>query len=126
MKFYPYIIYKVYTWGKKGINATPVMNVLVTLTFVHYLQLLTIQMVLARIFPSLRFIERPNRSYVAIGLIAFFILHYFVFYNKNRWASYVEKYKDETGKKKGQGSFLVLLYLIGSIVLFFILLPLLY
>jgi hypothetical protein len=126
MKFYPYIIYKVYTWGKRGSNATPVMNVLIALTFVHYVQFLTIQVILARIFPSLRFIERPDRSYVAIGLIAFFVLHYFVFYNKNRWASYVEKYKDETGQKKRRGSFLVLLYLIGSIALLFLLLPLLY
>jgi hypothetical protein len=126
VKFYPYIIYKVYTWGKRGSNATPVMNVLIALTFVHYVQLLTVYIILTRIFPSLSFFERQNRLYTATGLIAFFIIHYFVFYNKNRWASYVEKYKDETGKKKRMGSFLVLLYLIGSIVLFFLLLPVLF
>ena len=126
LKFYPYIIYKVYTWGKRGMNGTPVLNVLITLTFIHYMQLLAIQTILARIFPSLRFIGRPPKLYVAIGLIAFFVLHYFVFYNKKRWASYVEKYQNETGKKKRLGSFLVLLYLIGSIVLLFLLLPMLY
>ena len=125
-KFYSYIIYKVYTWGNRGSYATPVMNVLIALTFVHYVQLLTIYAILTRIFPSLSFFERQNRTYSAIGLIVFFIIHYLVFYNKDRWASYVEKYKDETGKKKRKGSFLVLLYLIGSVVLFFLLLPILF
>jgi len=124
--FYSYIIYKVYTWGNRGSNATPVLNVLIVLTFVHYVQLLVIQSILARIFPSLRFLERPNRSYVAIGLLVFFVLHYLVFYNKKRWATYVEKYKAETEKKKRKGSFFVLLYLIGSIMLLFLLLPVLF
>ncbi|MCX6248022.1 MAG: hypothetical protein NTW10_09830 [Bacteroidetes bacterium] len=126
LKFYPYIIYKVYTWGNKGSYATPVLNVLIALTFVHYVQLLILQMILARIFPSLRFLGKPDRLYLAVGLILFFVLHYFIFYNKNRWASYVERYKDETGKKKRVGSILVLSYLIGSILLFFLLLPVLF
>jgi len=126
LKFYSYVIYKVYTWGKRGSNATPVMNVLIALTFVHYVQLLTLYIILTRIFPFLSFFERQNRMYTAIGLIVFFIIHYLVFYNKDRWASYVEKYKNETEKKKRKGSFLVLVYLIGSIVLFFLLLPILF
>jgi hypothetical protein len=125
-KFYPYIIYKLFKWGQKGSNATPVMNVLLALTFVHYVQLFTVYVILTRIFPSLSFFERQNRTYTATGLIIFFIIHYLVFYNKDRWASYVEKYKDETGKQKRKGSFLVLLYLIGSVVLFFLLLPILF
>ena len=126
LKFYSYVIYKVYTWGKRGSNATPVMNVLLVLTFVHYVQLFIIYIILTKVFPSLSFFERQNRTYTAIGLILFFIIHYLIFYNKDRWASYVEKYKDETGIKKRKGSFLVLLYLIGSIVLFFLLLPVLF
>ena len=126
LKFYSYIIYKVYTWGNRGSNATPVMNVLIALTFVHYVQLLTIYIILVKIFPVISFFERPYRLYAAIGLIAFFVLHYFVFYNKNRWMSYIEKYKDETGKKKRIGSILVLLYLIGSVMVFFLLVPILF
>jgi hypothetical protein len=74
LKFYSYIIYKVYSWGKRGTNTTPVMNVLIALSFVHYVQLLTIYMILVKIFPAISFFERPNRLYAAIGLIAFFVL----------------------------------------------------
>jgi hypothetical protein len=72
--------------------------------------------------------QKTLHSYLPISCICScrLQLHYFVFYNKNRWMSYLEKYKDETGKKKRKGSFLVLLYLIGSVMVFFLLVPILF
>jgi hypothetical protein len=53
-------------------------------------------------------------------------MHYFLIYNKKRWETYLEEFKDEDAAKSKKGHILVLLYLIGSIVLFFVLLPLLF
>ncbi len=56
----------------------------------------------------------------------FLILHYFLLYNQTRWKAYVEEFKYETPRENKRGKILTLAYLIGSIVIFFILLPILF
>lgn len=126
MKFYRYLIYKLYSWGLKKKNDTPVTNVILTLTFVHYVQLLTIYTVLLKIFPTINYFDKVDRIYIGIAFIVFYIIHYLLIYNKKRWELYLEEFGNEDNKKRKKGSILVLSYLIGSIVLFFLLLPILF
>ena len=52
-------------------------------------------------------------------------IHDFILYNREKWDSLLEKYKHEPKDVARRKSIYVLIYLIGSIVLFFATLPLL-
>ncbi len=60
-----------------------------------------------------------------ILIIVWFALH-FALYNKDKWDGLIDKYKGEHIKQKKRGTAIVLAYLIGSILLFFICLPILF
>lgn len=121
MKFYRYVIYKLYSWALEKKNDTPVANVVLTLTFVHYTQLFSIYIILLKIFPEISIFNKLNKIYIGLGLIIFAVGNYFMLYNKRRWASYLEEFKDEDASIKIKGNILVLIYLIGSILLLFML-----
>lgn len=126
IKFYRYLIYKLYSWGLKKKGDTPIANVIITLTFVHFVQLLTLDLIVLRFIPSINIFSTFNRVSLCLFLIVFCTINYFVIYNKKRWASYLEKYKNESDSERKRGNLLVLSYLIGSILIFFVLLPVLF
>ena len=119
MKFYRYLIYKMYNWGLKKKSDTPVANVVITLTFVHFVQLFTIYLILLKFFPQINIFNNVDGLYVGIFLIIIGIIHYFLIYNKKRWELYMEEFNNEDITERKRGNRLVLFYLIGSIVLFF-------
>ena len=51
-KFYRYLIYKLYSWGLKKKGDTPIANVIITLTFVHLVQLFTLYLIALYFLPS--------------------------------------------------------------------------
>ncbi|MBV8252011.1 MAG: hypothetical protein JO154_05335 [Chitinophaga sp.] len=114
-QFYKYIIYRLYTWAKniRGDN-TPVFNVIITLAFVHYMQIITALMIMKSMLRSKVTFPRLVPEYVVGFAILFSIAHYFLFYNKKRWASYEKEFKDESPEERRRGKIYVLAYLIGS------------
>ena len=78
MKFYRYLIYKMYNWGLKKKSDTPVANVVITLTFVHFVQLFTIYLILLKFFPQINIFNNVDGLYVGIFLIITGIIHYFL------------------------------------------------
>jgi len=126
MKFYRYLIYKLYNLSLKKNSDTPIANVLLTLTFVHFVQLFSLYLILLRIFPQVNIFKKVDGIYIGLALIVIGIIHYFLIYSKIRWAKYIEEFKNEDSSKIKRGNKIVIAYLIGSIFLFFLLLPLLY
>lgn len=127
MKFsYKYIIYKVYSWSINKKGDTPIANTVITLGIVHFFQLLTLILFIDRIIVPINGIFDINKMVVGVGLLLYFVLLYFVLYNKQRWNSYLEELNHETDRERKRGNRLVLLFLIGSILLFFIALPVLF
>lgn len=120
MKFYKYLIYKLYSWALRRENDTPVFNVIITLTFVHFVQLFTIYMVLLKYMPEISIFNVEKKIYLYIFGVAFIVLNYFILYNKKRWETYLQEFKNESEKESRKGKIIVLGYLIGSILLFFI------
>ena len=125
-RFYRYLIYKLYSWGLNKQGDTPVANVIITLTFVHYVQLFTLYMIVLRFIPSINIFSSVDKRYVGLFLIILGVLHYFMIYNKKSWDGYLEEFKSETPQESKRGKWLVLGYLIGSIVLFFASMPILF
>lgn len=121
---YKYIIYKIYSWtsGKKG--DTPIANTILTLAVVHYLQMLTIFFFINKIVVPLTWLRNVPKTLFIIGMPLYSLLLYLILYNKKRWEGYVEEYSSETEEERKRGNRIVRAFLIGSILLFFISLPL--
>ena len=123
---YKYLIYKVYSWTVNKKNDTPIANTIFVLGIAHLFQMLTLFLVIDRLVVPLEWAWNLNKFYLLIGLIFYFILFYFLIYNKNRWKSFVEEFKNESEEQRKRGNILVISYLIGSFLLFFVSLPILF
>lgn len=117
-KFYRYLIYRLYHFR----NDTPIFNTIATLTIVHWFQLLNIFYVVDE-FTSYKiwnYIFSPSKFNPMI-VILFGILNFILLYNKKKWKSYDEEFKNESPKERKRGLIIVLSYLIGTIILSFVL-----
>lgn len=130
MRFYRYIVYRLYSRGLKDINDTPVTNVVIILSFVHFTQIFSIIMILGHIFHQvdklLDLIMNSNEIYLAIGLLIFSLLHLPFLYSKKRLNSYIKEFENESPFERKKGTILVYSYLAGCILAFFLLIPILY
>ncbi len=103
-------------------NDTPIFNTIATLTIVHWFQLLNIFYVVDE-FTSYKIwnsIFSPSKFNPMI-VILFGILNFILLYNKKKWKSYDEEFKNESPKERKRGLIIVLSYLIGTIILSFVL-----
>jgi len=123
---YKYIIYKIYSWTANKKNDTPIGNTILTLGLIHLFQLATVLLFIDKIIIPLEWIYNINKVYLFIGALIYFILFYFLLYNKERWNSYIEEFSNESESERKRGNFLVIAFLVGSILLFFISLPVLF
>lgn len=126
---YKYLIYKIYSWTANKKNDTPIANTVLTLAAVHFFQLLTLLLFIDRIIVPLEWLSkmyRINKTYLLVLALIYLIVFYFLIYNKNRWDGYIEEFKNESNDQRRKGNIMVISYLIGSILLFFISLPILF
>jgi amino acid transporter len=127
MKFkYRYIIYKIYSWTANKRGDTPIANTILTLGIIHLFQLAIIMLFIDRVITPLNWFYNINVTYILIGTLAYFVLLYFLLYNKERWSSYVEEFGNESERERKIGTVMVIAFLVGSILLFFISLPILF
>jgi amino acid transporter len=122
---YKYIIYKVYSWTASKKGEIPVTNTILTLSVVHFFHLLILLLFVDRIIVPLH-LWNLNKAYFFLALVLYFIAFYFLIYNKKRWRDYIEEYQNEDEQQCRRGNIYVKVFLIGSVVLFFVLLPILF
>jgi hypothetical protein len=126
MNIYKYVIYNLYSYALRKKSDTPVLDVILILFLVHFFQLMSIYMILSKIFPQIYIFDKLSKSQVAIAVIIFGLANYFVLYNKKRWSEYFEKFKDLSPSEHKKRTILVNFYFGGSIIIWFLLLFLLY
>ena len=117
-KFYRYLIYRLYNFS----GDTPMVNVIITLTLIHTIQLVTLLLIVNGFtsFTSIKvFLGECGKN--PLFHIAFMVLHYFLFYDKKKWGAIRKEFKDESPRHKKIGLIVVLAYLLGTVFLFFIL-----
>lgn len=123
---YKYLIYKIYSWGAKERGDTPVTNTILALGFSHLMQFAVLVLVIDRILIPLPWFYNVKKVYIFFILAIYFTLFYLLVYNKQRWESYIEEFSNEADEQRRRGNIIVIAYLIGSILLFFISLPILF
>jgi amino acid transporter len=122
---YRYIIYKVYSWTANKKGEIPVTNTILTLSVVHFFHLLILLLFVDRIIVPLH-LWNLNKVYFLLAISLYFLVFYLLIYNKKRWSNYIEEYRNEDEEQRRKGNIYVKIFLIGSIVLFFVLLPVLF
>jgi hypothetical protein len=122
MNIYKYIIYNLYGYALRKKSDTPVLDVILILFLVHSFQLMSIYMILSKIFPQIYILNKLSKSQVAIGAIIFGLVNYFVLYDKKRWSEYIEKFKDLSPSEHKKRTIIVNSYFGGSIIIWFLLL----
>ncbi len=106
-----------YRYALETKNSTPEESVVMTLMFLHFMQLLTVMMMV----PGLYNIIIPENK---IGLILLLFFFYFLIrkliYNKSKWVSYLKKFENESPLEKRKGFWIVFMFIAGTIFLFFL------
>lgn len=118
MKFYRYLIYRIYTWRIKVKDEVPVNTTLVTLSLLHIVQLATIWNILESTIPELRGKLSFSTEKLIILLLLFLVAYSLLVYKKKRWKQYVEEFQNEDLKMRKRGTFFVRLYIFGTILIF--------
>ena len=62
-------------------------------------------------------------GYVWAAAIAWFMLVYFLLYNKERWDGWVQQYQGENDHESKVGDFKAMAFCVGSVLAFFVSLP---
>lgn len=120
---YRYLIYKIYSWTLNRNGDTPIGNTIFALAFTHFIQLYMLLLYIDRFFAPLRGITNIDKKAIYIVGPVLLVAFYFLIYNKKRWDGYVEEFKNEDERQRKRGNIIVISYLIGSVLLFFISLP---
>ena len=117
-KFYRYLIYRLYHHR----NDLSVSRVIVTLSVVHGVQFLTLLTILNFVTGQHYSVYYGSIQAKFQGLVLM-VIHYLLFYNKEKWNAIDQEFKDETPGERKVGTVKVISYCIGSIASIFIILP---
>jgi hypothetical protein len=125
-KFYRYTIYRLYSWRLNQNDDTPLATVVLLLFGVHGFQIMTVMVLLAKVFPSFVVFFQQRKPIVFLGFLVLLVLYLLIVFNKRRWLEFIEEFKGETSKQRKKRGVLVWLFTTGTVILFFVLLPLLF
>lgn len=124
IRFYMYVIYRLHDFFSKK-DTTPIGDTVLVMFVVHSFQLITIGLYLSLFFDfSWRYIPNSPLFYLICALIS--ITYYFVVFHNGKWKESVKKFKKETLGERKKNGIKVWLFCWGSIIFFFISLPITY
>ena len=120
-------IYRFYNWRVEKKDSTPMATLVFVMTSVHYFQVMVLLTILGKFFPMIY--NMYSFSKLSIILIAFGScgIYYFLIRKMSLFTdtSYNE-FKNETKEQRRRGSIYILLFTVGSVIAFFISLPLIF
>ena len=125
MRFFKYVVYKLYFWNKRWKDETHVLNVLLMLYLMHVCQLATI-LISVTYFFQLPVDYLENQALVIGFQFFFFGIIYLVYKHNRNWDNYLIEFKEKTRKGKLLGTIAVLIYIVFSLLSFVLAIFILY
>lgn len=127
MRLYKYLYYRLYSWNLKawGKKDSPEWNALIGVSFMMGINLSLFLIIIQLLF-EIKIILSDNLPKKEIIVVALVILaiNYFIFNYKKKYLLIIEKYNNESLKKKRINALLLWLYIILSFVVIGIVLEL--
>jgi hypothetical protein len=116
LRFYKYMIYRLYTWRLRSKDGTPVTTTELLMLLLHLVQLATIWDLINVIFPNINSnIATTPGLVIAVGLQ---VAYHFLIYNKERWHNYIDMFENESASQRKKGTALIIVYTAASYLLF--------
>ena len=101
-------------------------NVILTLALVHFFQFVIILIFIDQLIMPLPWLIKINKPELFVGIIIYFAIFYFVVYDKKKWDSYIEEFRNESDSARKRGNIIVIAFLVGSILISLISIPVLF
>lgn len=121
IKFYMYVIYRLHEFFSKK-DTTPIGDTVLVMFVVHSFQLFTIMLYLSLYFNfTWGYISKSPAFYSTCALIC--IGYYFIVFHNGKWKEWAKQFKKETPEDRKKNGIKVWLFCWGSIIIFFISLP---
>lgn len=128
MRLYRYIFYVLFRWTKRSPEVKKsAQTAFYSLSFLVFLNLFT-PFVALRFFSDLNFLSfitkmgETSKLFYAIPLIVLAIPQYFYLLNNQRYLAIIEEFKDETKEQKLKGNIITIIYVVLSLLSFFLVL----
>ena len=122
MKLYKYIYYRLLKWAKRRDKIEVAKHTaFVTLTFLVYINLLSILLGLKAYFNFAieMILGEVQKWHYLLLLIILSLPQYFILLYKKKYLDIIEEFKDETQKEKKRSNIITILYIIASLFVFF-------
>lgn len=115
MNPYYYLFYRIYSlFIKRGGNCDSAVDAIVLLSGMNFTFLYI------KIFNISKYNSKPIYiTGIVIFIVLWFVMNYFIFQYKERYIQIINVYKNESAANKRFGTFLVITYIILSIILLF-------
>ena len=121
IKFYMYVIYRLHDFfGKK--DNTPIADTVLVMTVVHFFQLATLYLYLG-LFLKIKTAHVPKDLKFYLIMSSIFVLYYFIVFHNGKWKKWAKQFKKESPEERKRNGIRVWLFCWGSIILFFLSLP---
>ena len=122
IKFYMYVIYRLHEFFSKK-DSTPIGNTVIVMCLIHFFQILTIGLYI-NVFYNRKLPELPKNPMMYFIAFLIYIAYYFIIFHNAKWKEWAKQFKKETSAERKKNGVRVWLFCWGSILLFFISLPL--
>jgi len=116
-----YLYYRIYIWnlGMWGESDLPHLNALIGVSFLIFVNLTMILIVIEAMINSQFLFELPNSEYYAGAFFLVLVLmNYFLLARNGKYLKIVEEFKKESIAQKRKGIAFVWFYIVGSFILY--------
>lgn len=116
-----YVVYRLHDFFSKK-DTTPIGDTVIVMSVIHFFQVFTLFLYINILLDlKMPFIPKTLSFYLVVFFI--YILYYFIVFHNGKWKEWAKQFKKETPEDRKKNGIKVWIFCWGSIVLFFISLP---
>jgi hypothetical protein len=120
MRFYRYLIYRLYSSQLKIKDPNASLRVILILVIVHLCPLLAIVTILGRVSKDVKKLFEFSDGAMAVFMATAIALAYITIYNKKRWKKYLEEFNNESQSERKRGTILIRIYIWSCLLSLFV------
>jgi hypothetical protein len=111
MRFYRYLIYRLYSSQLRINDPTPGFRVTLMLIVIHLCPLMAIITILSQISKDVSEALELSKPAIVVFILTAIFTGYIAIYNKKRWKKYLEEFNSETQPERKKGTILIRIYI---------------
>jgi len=114
------MIYRFYSWRLNAKDDTPGTTTEILMLLPHLAQVAIIYLYILYFNSTANFISYLNTGVIIGFVFVGQVLYHLLIYNKKRWLSYIDEFKNETPKQRLRGTYWIAFYTLLTYAIFFL------